>query len=417
MSAELDINLSEVGKLGDRIIAKINAVRAASPIYFNGVTQSWIISGHAEVVKAFSGELPLSAGRHRMLDYVFPDPDERQRTIPNMLRYFPHFLINLDPPAHTRVRSLLTRAFTKKVVEDYRPRARQVIQQVLDGVQGRSEVEFVHEIARQITARNLMRLTGFEDEEFYLPKLAEWAYLANAAGSGRPSIDIFRRNDAAFAEMAEVFLKEIESRRRNPRGDFLTTLVLAGSEQGQALSNDELIGEMILVLLAGHDTTLNTMALSVRALSRDRAACDFMRGNPDATLNSVMELMRYIAMSTSQDRIVAQDFEWQGHQFRQGQIVTIMTAGANRDPKAFDDPEKLVLTRNQDNNVTFGPGTHHCIGHLIAKMQLTEFFPEFLRRYESFEILDDPLKFGDGLTFRGPQEMRVRLHPFRAAAG
>jgi pimeloyl-[acyl-carrier protein] synthase len=86
-----------------------------------------------------------------------------------------------------------------------------------------------------------------------------------------------------------------------------------------------------------------------------------------------------------------------------------MTVGANRDPRVFAEPERLDLSRNQDSNVTFGPGTHHCIGHLFAKMQLTEFFPEFLRRYDSFDVLDKEIQFGGGLTFRGPQALHVRL--------
>jgi cytochrome P450 len=303
----------------------------------------------------------------------------------------------------------MLKPFSSKVTEAYRPHAREVIREVLDGVQGRSEVEFVEEVGRPVTARNIMRIIGFEDEEFYLPKLKEWAYLANAGLSGLPGRDILRRTDAAFGEMAAAFQGEIDRRRTAPSDDFVSLLLNAG-EEGDKFSDDELIGELILILLAGHDTTLNTMALSINALSRDPAARDYMRDNPQKILNSLMELMRYIAMSTSQQRIAARDFEWEGHEFKAGQIVTIMTAAANRDPRVFADPECLDLTRDQSNNVAFGPGTHHCIGHLVAKMQLTEFFPEFLRRYGSFEILDETIKFGGGLTFRGPQELHVRLH-------
>jgi pimeloyl-[acyl-carrier protein] synthase len=410
MTQHIEPDFSQIEKLGDRVIGQLNALREVAPIYWSELNQSWIISGHAEVVEAYSGNLPFSAQRHKLLNLVVPDEEERKKLIPNTLRYFPHFLINIDPPEHTRVRGLLMKAFTRKVAEDYRPQARKVICQILDGIKGRSEVEFIEEVARQITARNLMRITGFENEEFYLPKLKEWAYLANAAGSGRPSRELLARNDKGFAEMAEAFLVEINRRRTSPGTDFLSKLVHAG-EGDNKFSDDELIGEMILVLLAGHDTTLNTMALIINALSTRKAERDHIREHPEAILNNIMEMMRFIAMSTSQGRVVAEDFEWKGHQFRKGQIVTIMTAAANRDPHVFVEPERIDFSRNQDNNVTFAPGTHHCIGHLIAKMQLTEFFPEFLNRYDRFDILDEELHFGGGLTFRGPQEMHVRLHP------
>lgn len=107
-----------------------------------------------------------------------------------------------------------------------------------------------------------------------------------------------------------------------------------------------------------------------------------MYSHPESLLNSIMELMRYIAMP-----------------------------GANRDPRVFDEPERLDLTCNQDANVTFAPGTHHCIGHLFAKMQLTEFFGEFLQRYRSFDVLDEELQFAGALTFRGPLALHLRLQP------
>jgi cytochrome P450 len=403
------IDFSQVEQLGDRIIGQINALREVAPIAWVETEQSWVISGYAEVLEAYSGKLPLSAARFKLLNYLLPDEAERMRLLPNMMKYFPHFLIMLDPPQHSAVRRLLMKPFSKKMAEDYRPLARRVICETLDQVADRNEVEFVEEIGRVITARNIMRVTGFENEEFYLPRLKEWAYLANAAGSGRPSREILMRADTAFAEMAAAFLPEIERRRRQPNDDFVSSLVHA-QEGGVRFSDDELIGELILVLLAGHDTTLNTMALSINALSHDPAAREYMHTHPDAMLNAVMELMRFIAMSTSQGRIVAEDFNWKGHQLKKGQIVTIMTAGANRDPRVFAEPERLDLTRNQDANVTFAPGTHHCIGHLFAKMQLTEFFPEFLKRYRAFDVLDDEIKFGGGLTFRGPQALHLRLH-------
>jgi pimeloyl-[acyl-carrier protein] synthase len=403
------IDFSRVEEFGNRIIGQLNALREIAPIYWAEKEQSWVVTGHAEVVEALSGTLPFSSQRHKLLNRAFPDEAERNRVLPNMMKYFPQMLVLLDEPQHMRARKLMLKAFSRKIVEDDRPRARQVIRDALDAIAGATEVEFVEQIARPITGRNIMRLMGFKDEAFYLPKLKEWAYLANASGSGRPSMDIMTRSDRAFGQMADAFLPEIELRRKHPTGDFISTLVHA-SEGGETFSDEELVGELIITLLAGHDTTLNTMALSINALSKDSAARGHMLSHREQILNSVMELMRYIAMSTSQDRIVAEDFEWKGHQLKAGQIVSIMIAAANRDPRVFAEPERLDLARNQDANVTFGPGPHHCIGHLFAKMQLTEFFPEFLRRYDRFDVLDEVLRFGGGLNFRGPQSLRLRLH-------
>jgi len=255
---------------------------------------------------------------------------------------------------------------------------------------------------------NILRIMGFEDEDYYLPRLARWAWFAVAGGSGVPTREILAEMDAVSKEMGDAFAPIIAARRTAPTDDFVSRLVTAG-EGDDKLTDDEVIGNLILTLLAGHDTTLNTMVLSVEALSRNPEGRAWMRANPDELVKAVMELSRHIAMSTEQARIVAEDFTWCGQQLKQGQIVHLMTATANRDPRVFADPERLDFTRDQSENVTFGPGLHHCIGHLFAKMQLEEFFGEFLRRYDSFDVLED-LKFAPGLTFRGVTSLNVRLH-------
>jgi pimeloyl-[acyl-carrier protein] synthase len=152
------------------------------------------------------------------------------------------------------------------------------------------------------------------------------------------------------------------------------------------------------------------MALGMAALAQHPEARDYIRKNPEKMPDALMELMRYIAMSTMMPRIVAEDFTWQGHALKKGQFVFLMIAGANRDARVFPDPEKLDLTRPQDANMTFAPGLHFCIGHLLAKMQLGEFFPEALRRFD-LEMLDKRLDFGLSLSFRGVETLHLRLTP------
>jgi cytochrome P450 len=409
MTVSVSLDIPNFHLLGNHALEQLDRIRELAPVSWNEIDQSWLITGHAEVLAAFRGEVPLSAQRFKLLEFLLPDPVDRDALIGNMLRYFRPFLINLDPPEHSRLRKLMGAAFSRKVVEAYRARARAVIHEVLDELRGRNEVEFVEGVARRITGLNILRIMGFEDEAYYLPRLSRWAYFAVAGGSGIPTREILAQTDACAKEMADAFLPLIRMRRAGAADDFVSMLVHA-REGGDQLTDDEIVGNLILTLLAGHDTTLNTMALSVEALSRHPQACEHMRVHPEDTLNAVLELSRYIAMSTEQTRVVARDFEWHGCQLKQGQIARIVTAAANRDPRAFKDPQKLDLTRDTSPSVTFGPGVHHCIGHLFAKMQLTEFFPEFIKRYERFEVLEE-MKFAPGITFRGPVSLRMRLHP------
>lgn len=404
----LEVDFSQIEKLGNKIIAKLNALREVDPFYWSERQQSWTITDHEAVAEGFRGHLPLSAGRHNIIARFIPDPAEREKRIGYLMKVLPYWLTNSDPPQQLRLRKLMLKAFSKQVAEDYRPFARQTVNRVLDSVAGKREVEFVEEVARQIPARVIMKLLGFSDE--YLPKLKRWAYLANAGLSGYPTLETLSAVNDALLEMHEAFIVEVEKRRKNPTDDFVSSLVTAREGTDQ-LSEDELSGILHLTLLAGHDTTTNTIALGVAALSKDFEAREYMRAHPEKNADSIMEIMRYIGMSTSMSRIVTEDFVWRGHQLKKGQVVHLMIVSANRDPKVFADPEVLDLRRPQDKNMTFGPGLHHCIGHFFAKMQLSEFFPEFLRRYEAFEVLDRDIGFGGGMSFRGPQELHVRLTP------
>jgi cytochrome P450 len=207
--------------------------------------------------------------------------------------------------------------------------------------------------------------------------------------------------------MREFFSPEIEKRRRSPTDDFLSALVTA-NEDGDRLSDEEMFGVCVITLVAGQDTTANTMAMVVDMLAKDRDALSALRAMEAIDANTIMELQRRAAMSTNMARIVAEDFEWEGHHLRKGEFVLLIQAAANHDPSIFPDPEKIDFTRKQTQNMTFAPGVHHCIGHLVAKMILTEFFEVFLRRFD-FEIPDHRREYSPGMSFRGLEALPIVL--------
>jgi cytochrome P450 PksS len=215
--------------------------------------------------------------------------------------------------------------------------------------------------------------------------------------------------EVVVSEMAEIFTGEIEARRVKPGSDFITALVHAHDE-GDTLSVDEMIGALILIIVAGHDTTSNSMTLGTRILARNPADWETLRQHPERGLEAAIELMRYAAMSTAQPRLAAQDFEWRGRKIRKDDLVMLMIAGGNRDPQVFADPEKLDLQRANDMSLTFAPGLHHCIGHMLAKVQLSEFFAELAQRFEPLEIVEEP-EFAPNLVFRGVYGLKVRFRP------
>jgi len=171
---------------------------------------------------------------------------------------------------------------------------------------------------------------------------------------------------------------------------------------------------LILVIIAGHDSTANSLTLGIRALAQNPEAWDYWRAHPERSVDNAIELMRYVAMSAVQPRLIGADFEWNGHRFRKGDLALLAIAGGNRDPRVFQEPDKLDFTRPNDSILTFGPGLHHCVGHILAKMQLAEFFNALVDRFDRVEILKEPA-FTETLVFRGLTALDLRFHPRRVA--
>lgn len=406
---KIDVDFKHVRELGNDLIAQINALREASPIFWSEAERAWIVSGHAQVVEGFSGRLPLSVERMTKIGRFIPDESERARRIPTILRLYPIQIVNMDPPQQSRMRRLMMPAFGRQVVERNRMFIRQAFAEAFDQTSPRQYFDFVRSVANVIPGRFILRLIGLP--ETYLEDLWRWtAAIAPALSGGSNKSDVLDVAERCFVEMERALIGEVSKRRREPTTDFISTLMAAEFE-GDKLSDDEVIATCIITMLAGNDTTANTMALSAVALARNPSAWSYIREQPTHMPDIVMEMMRYIAMSTTQSRTVARDFEWEGHQLKRGDLVYLMIMGANRDPAKFENPEQLDFKRSQVGNMTFGPGLHMCIGHLVARMQIEEFFQALVARYEGIELESEVLDWSSALSFRGLRSLRLRLIP------
>jgi len=404
----MDISLATLAPMGDGLFARLNELRAQDPLFWSDLSQCWIVTGHAEINEGFSGTLPLLNGKmEAVLSRVLP-PEELHRRYPNTLRYMPRILPNMDGPEHARLRKLFVKAFSRKIVEDLRPYVRERVATVLDRAEAARELEFNEGVARQLPGAVILRLLGMS--ESYLDRLKAWTDgVTRALTSFDPKLEWLDELEVVVTEMVAIFEQEIQDRRNAPRGDFISALVTT-VDAGDTLTVDEMIAALILVIIAGHDTTSNSMTLGVRALDRNRPVWSEIRAQPERSVDAAIEIMRYSAMSAGQPRLAAQDFEWRGRKIRKHDLVMLLIAGGNRDPKVFPNPERLDVARANDQSQTFAPGLHHCIGHLLAKLQLGEFFAALTQRFDRVAVLEEP-EFTPNLVFRAVTGLKVRFHP------
>ena len=405
-----NFDFSHAGELGDRLFPILNELRESDPVHWDAKSRCWIVTRHADIMDALYGRVPVSNVRLAQASISAIPQAEWAEKLPNLIKYSPYQITNMDPPNHTRMRGLLTKAFSRNVVEALRPYAKGIIAGLMQKLREPGEVEFA-DIALALPGNVILKLLGLP-EEFY-PRLRVWANdVMVGLGTPTPAAEWVIAADRAFAELTAAVLPIIKDRRETPHrpDDFISSLVYA-KDGKDGLSEDEIVGVLQVAVIAGHDTTANSMTLGIEKLARDPKAWAYMAAHPEQMMNSVLELMRYSAMSAAQNRAVAADFEWHGKQIKKGDTVFLMYAAGNRDPRAYENPEALDLSRSNDQSLTFAPGIHHCIGHLLAKMQLTEFFAALTENFAGADVLDDEIKFANILAFRAIPSLKMKFYP------
>lgn len=405
----LDVDFKKVKELGNDLLIQLDRLRDQSPIYWSENQKAWIVTGNAEVTEALGSSLPLTVDRTRRIATFMPDAEERAHRIPYVLDIFNRMLLSQDPPEHTQMKRLVMKGFGRPVAEFYRPFARQVIAETLDEAADIGELDWVKGVTYKIAARIIVRLMGLSDD--YLGQMRGWADATMAGtGGGGTTKEMLDATQAAFLEMRDAFMSEINTRRVRPGEDFISSL-LASEIDGRRLTDDDIIATCIMSLIAGHDTTGNTMSLGTAALATNPEAWEHFRNPGEDVVASVFELQRYIGMTTAMARTAATDFDWHGYNIKKDQILYLMMGAANREPKYFPNPTKMDFTRSQDASLVFGSGVHFCVGHMLAKMQLGEFFPALVQKFDRIEVLDDRLDWSTVLGFRGLRSLNVRVHP------
>jgi cytochrome P450 len=365
-----------------------------------------VVLRHADVLAALTGRYPLSSEMLAARLFGAVPASGHRDEFPAIRAAVPHWLVNMDPPKHSRMRALMMTGFKGPIIEELRPQIRKLIAQLLEDASASPECEIIHTVLRQITVTTIMRLIGIP--EGHLADMHRWSdAITTPFVSGRPTADMLAAAEAVMVEMGVVLRAEVRRRRAMATDDFLSILVHAEVD-GDRLSDDELVAQLIFLLIAGHESTTNTMALSLATLLRNRLLWPAFQMAPEANAASVLELMRHVAMSAAAFRLAAADFDWHGRQIRRGDLIFLMIASANRDPRVYERPDAVAVDRRNDRTLVFGGGAHHCIGHLLARMETGEVLPAVLNRFPEIRLRDSELNFGPGLAFRGLRSLWVR---------
>jgi len=324
-----------------------------------------------------------------------------------LMRILTLWMVFRDPPEHTRLRRLASRVFNARTIAALRPNVEALSAWLLERIGGRTEFDFIAEFAGPLPALVIMDMLGVPREE--LPRLKHLSdEMALFIGSARQTAGKYERAEAATREMAELFRALIEERRRAPRADLLSELVRV-EENGERLSDDELVATCVLLLFAGHETTTHHIANGLAALMHFPGEFEKLRRNPALAPAAVEELLRYDGPIGAQVRIVQEPQRFHGRELQAGERVFLMMNAANRDPRAYHEPDRLDLERHGPPHLTFGYGAHICLGFPLARLEGQIALPAVLQRWRAIEPATARVDWLDSMVLRGMKAFPVRV--------
>lgn len=297
-------------------------------------------------------------------------------------------LLELEPPEHTRLRTLVNRAFVSRHIERLRPEIAELAERLIDGFEGQGETELLSAFADIIPVTMIARMIGIPDAMG--PQLLKWSHAYVGMYMFKRSAEDELAADRAAKEFSDYVKGLISERRREPRGDLLTHMIHT-EHKGQYLTNDELVSTTIVLLNAGHEATVHQIGNSVRVILESGLSPAELFPDEAATERTVEETLRICAPVHIFQRWALEDVEIDGLSFKRGDKVSLILAAANLDPKKFSDPLVFKSDRQEAANLSFGAGIHFCIGAPLARLELNTVLPILFRRLPGMRIATPPV--------------------------
>jgi cytochrome P450 len=379
-------------------------LRDEDPAHWSPLLKAWVLTRY-EDVRRVCLDTRMSSDRLRPFFATLPSAEAAR--IGELIRYLTLWMVFRDPPEHTRLRRLASKVFNVRSMHALRPNVEALTAWLLEQIGGREEFDFIAEFAGPLPALVIMDMLGTPRGELArLKRLSD--EMALFIGSARDSPEKYARAESATQEMAGLFRDLIAARRAAPRRDLLSELV-ALEDAGDRLSEDELVATCILLLFAGHETTTHHLANGLATLLRFPRQLERLRGEPSLAPAAVEELLRYDGPIGAQVRIVQEAQDFHGKTFRTGDRVFLLMNAANRDERAYPDPDQLDLGRSGVPHLTFGFGMHICLGFPLARLEGQVALPAVLKRWQRIEPAGGKPEWIDSMVIRGMQAMPLRV--------
>jgi len=380
----------------------LKALQDRDPVHWSDILRGWIVTRYDDVRRIQINE---NISADRLTPYYESQSSEQQNRIATLIRYLNTWVAFKDPPEHTRLRRLMNKAFTPGAVKGLHGSVEAAVTRLLDALEDRDEFDFIEQFAYPLPATVIMDMLGLPRED--MEDLKDWSNKMQLfIGSATTSPDKYTLAQEGAVEMADYFRGVIVERENNPGHDMISKL-LAIRDEGDTLSEDEVVGTAILFLFAGHETTTNLLGNGVRALLNHPDQLARLKTDPGLIRPAVEEMLRYDGPTGAVVRVVRHTHELHGKSLEQGNRVFAMVNAANHDPRKFDEPGNFDITRSPNPHLTFNYGPHFCLGAPLARLEGEIAISEVIRRFPDLRLDAERYEYMDTLVMRGVRSMPV----------
>jgi cytochrome P450 len=379
-------------------------LREEDPIHWNELYELWVVTPYDDVVwMTRHNELFSSAVFRNDPRPAYPAIDESDLGLYEYVRnYQADQFIQHDRPEHLEMRKIVHSYFTPRSMEAWRPFVKNAIKDLLDEAEARGHMDVMRDLATPLPVLVIAQMMGVPPEErYYVRELAE-----KLLNIGRGETDRMKPLTEGMQGMIDYVSPLVDERIVNPGDDYIS--VLAQGEKRGVFTRHQVLVNTSLLLLAGHETTINLLCNGTLAFLQHPEQWELFKRDPARLAEpATEECLRYDAPVKSIQRIAAQDVEMRGKVLRKDDRIRWFISSANRDPKKFAQPDTFDITRDPNQHVAFGSGVHHCLGATLARLEGQEAFKALAERFPSLRMETDTLEYVPSITFRSLKNLPV----------
>jgi hypothetical protein len=379
-------------------------LRAAAPIFWSEKSKYWLVTSYEignEIVRDLRFEKRLERWNQiNPIMKMLPGPA-------HLIKSRANWMINQNPPEHTHLRGLVNKAFSPKMVQQMHGSIQTVAERLIDNAVAKGGMEFISEFAFLVPITVICEMLGIPSADH--EKFRQWsnAMTQTLEPGSITNPSVLHVSNHAGDELHDYLEPLVQERRKNPKADLITALVEAEIE-GQKLEESEVIGNIMLLLVAGHETTVNLIGNGMFALCKHPDQLKLLKEHPEYIDGAVEEFLRYDSPVQTVRRLAHEDMEFHGQKLHKGDMVIVFLGACNRDPQFFAEPNTLDITRKENKHLSFSQGIHHCLGASLARLEGSIAISTVLKKVPDIRLAEgQKLEHKHPFNLRGLKEMHV----------